>query len=68
MTIAFNPPFSFTKSTVSWFRKAIRSQSTLPAGVWSRIARSPMPSCLRVVVLSDRPGGSSAGDKGFVVM
>jgi hypothetical protein len=66
--MALSPPLLLMKSIVAWSRNAIRSQSTLPEAVCSRIARSPMPSCLRVVEESERPGGSSAGVSGLVEM
>lgn len=66
--MAFRPPLLLMKSTVSWVRRATRSHRMLPADVCSRMQRWPMPSCLRVVVLSLRPGGSSAGVSGLVVM
>jgi hypothetical protein len=68
MTIAFNPPFSLMNEMVAGSMNATKSQSTLPCGVCKRMARSPIPNCLRVVVELARLAGSSASERGLVVM
>lgn len=66
--MALSPPLLLINSTVAGSMKATRSQRMFPWVVWSRMARWPMPSCLRVVLDDARLDGSSEGVRGLVVM